>query len=60
VAYKAPVPAATSLVCTASLQSLDGRKAWVLAEVLDQPGGMLYATGKALFVIPKDKVRARS
>ena len=53
VAYKAPVPASTSLICTASLDSLDGRKAWVSAQVLDRPGGTLYATGKALFVIPK-------
>ncbi len=50
------MPASTSLICTASLQSLEGRKAWVLAEVLDRPGGTLYATGKALFVIPKDKM----
>ncbi len=50
------MPASTSLLCTASLQSLEGRKAWVLAEVLDRPGGTLYATGKALFVIPKDKM----
>lgn len=57
MSYKAPIPASTSLVCTASLQSLDGRKAWVLAEVSDRPlGGTLYATGKALFVIPKDKM----
>lgn len=28
----------------------------MLAEVLDRPGGTLYATGKALFVIPKDKM----
>lgn len=51
--YKAPVPASTSLICTASLDSLDGRKAWVSAQVLDKPSGTLYATGKALFVIPK-------
>ena len=56
MAYKAPLPAATSLICSASLQSLEGRKAWVTAEVLDRPGGVLYATGKALFVIPKDQV----
>ena len=53
VGYKAPVPASTSLICTASLDSLDGRKAWVSAQVLDKPSGTLYATGKALFVIPK-------
>lgn len=53
VGYKAPVPASTSLICTASLDSLNGRKAWVSAQVLDRPGGTLYATGKALFVIPK-------
>ena len=47
------MPASTSLICTASLDSLDGRKAWVSAQVLDKPGGTLYATGKALFVIPK-------
>jgi hypothetical protein len=38
------------------LQSINGRKAWVLAEVLDRPGGTLYAIGKALFVIPKDRM----
>lgn len=58
VGYKAPVPASTSLICTASLDSLDGRKAWVSAQVLDKPGGTLYATGKALFVIPKVKPKA--
>ena len=47
------MPASTSLMCTASLDSLDGRKAWVSAQVLDRPGGTLYATAKALFVIPK-------
>ncbi len=56
VSYKAPVPASTSLVCTASLESMDGRKAWVTAEVVNRPGGSLYATGRALFVIPKDKM----
>lgn len=50
------MPASTSLVCTASLESLEGRKAWVVAEVMDRPGGVLYASGRALFVIPKDKV----
>lgn len=50
------MPASTSLICTASLLLLEGRKAWVLAEVLDRPGGMLFATGKGLFVIPKDKM----
>ena len=60
VAYKAPVPASTSLICTASLDSLDGRKAWVSAQVLDKPGGTLYATGKALFVIPKVSMSACS
>ena len=50
------MPASTSLVCTASLESMEGRKAWVVAEVMDRPGGVLYASGRALFVIPKDKV----
>ncbi len=52
------MPASTSLICTASLDSLDGRKAWVSAQVLDKPGGILYAIGKALFVIPKVNMSA--
>ena len=55
VSYKAPVPAGSALLCTASLESVEGRKTWVRAEVAARPGGDLYASGRALFVIPKDK-----
>jgi acyl-coenzyme A thioesterase PaaI-like protein len=53
VDYKKPVPAGSHVICTASLESNDGRKTWVTATVSSQPGGDVYATGKALFVVPK-------
>ena len=56
VDYKAPLPAGSHILCVAKLESSDGRKAWVRAEVLPHPGGPPYATGKALFVIPRDHV----
>lgn len=56
VDYKAPLPAGSHILCTATLESSDGRKAWVRAEVLPHPGGPPYATGKALFVIPRDRM----
>lgn len=48
-----PIPAGSHIVCTASLDSIEGRKTWVRATVKDRPDGLEYAAGKALFVIPK-------
>lgn len=48
-----PIPAGSHIVCTASLDSIEGRKTWVRATVKDKPDGVEYAAGKALFVIPK-------
>lgn len=56
VDYKAPLPAGHHVLCRASLESTDGRKAWVRAEVLPHPGGRPYAVGRALFVIPRDRM----
>jgi len=60
VDYKAPLPAGSHLLCVATLESSDGRKAWVRAEVLPHPGGPPYAIGKALFVIPRDRMAPAS
>ena len=35
------------------MDSIEGRKTWVSATVKDKPDGVVYAAGKALFVIPK-------
>ena len=51
--YKKPVPANSSVVCTTALESVDGRKTWVTAELRDRPDGVLYASARALFVIPR-------
>ena len=56
VDYRAPLPAGVHVLCAARLESTEGRKAWVRAEVLPRPGGAPYAVGRALFVIPRDKV----
>ncbi|KAL0049898.1 hypothetical protein WJX82_000211 [Trebouxia sp. C0006] len=51
--WKKPIPAGSHIICTASLDSIEGRKSWVRATVKDRPDGVEYAAGKALFVIPK-------
>lgn len=48
-----PIPASSHIICTASLDSIEGRKTWVRATVKDRPDGVEYAAGRALFVIPK-------
>ena len=55
VDFKKPLPVGTVVICTAKLMSIEGRKCWVEAEMLDEPGGMVYATGKALYVTPKQQ-----
>ncbi|DBA95108.1 TPA: hypothetical protein ACH3X1_002620 [Trebouxia sp. C0004] len=51
--WKKPIPAGSHIICTASLDSIEGRKTWVRATVKDRPDGVEYAAGEALFVIPK-------
>jgi len=48
-----PLPAGTTVVCTTSLESVAGRKAWVTAELRDRPGGELYSSARALYVVAK-------
>lgn len=53
VDFKKPLPVNTVAVCTARVESMEGRKIWTYAEMLDRPGGTVFATGKALYVTPK-------
>ena len=48
-----PIPAGSHIICSASLDSIEGRKTWVRATVKDRPDGVEFAAGKALFVVPK-------
>ena len=48
-----PVPASTVVICTAHLDRVERRKIFLTAQVEDRPGGVLYARGSALFVVPK-------
>ena len=42
------------MICTAHLDRVERRKIFLSAQVEDKPGGVLYARGSALFVVPKD------
>lgn len=53
VDYKQPLPVNTVVICTASIESTERRKIWARADMLDQPGGKVYAEGRALYVTAK-------
>jgi len=53
VAYKNKIPAGATVLCSAELESLEGRKMWFKATMTDGPEGKVYATARALFVSPK-------
>jgi acyl-coenzyme A thioesterase PaaI-like protein len=53
VAYKHKIPAGATVLCSAELESLEGRKMWFKATMTDGPEGKVYATARALFVSPK-------
>lgn len=53
VAYKHKIPAGATVLCSAELESLEGRKMWFKATMTDGPDGKVYATARALFVSPK-------
>lgn len=55
VDYKAPIPASGDVVCMARLEKVEGRKAWIVAEVASRPGGTVYASGRALYVTPRKR-----
>ena len=42
------------VLCEAELESIDGRKLWMRATVRDKPDGKVFATSRALFVVPRN------
>jgi acyl-coenzyme A thioesterase PaaI-like protein len=52
VDYSARIPNGTALLCTASVESVEGRKVWMRASVSDG-GDNVYASARALFVAPQ-------
>jgi acyl-coenzyme A thioesterase PaaI-like protein len=53
VDFKKPLPVNINVICTAWVTSIEGRKCWTAAEMRDEPGGTIFATGKALYVTPR-------
>ena len=41
------------VLCEAEVESVDGRKLWMKASVRASPGGKVFATSRALFVVPR-------
>jgi len=56
VDFKKPLPVNTVAVCTAKVISHEGRKIWTQSEMLDRPGGTVFASGKALYVTPRQEI----
>ncbi|KAF5834569.1 HotDog domain-containing protein [Dunaliella salina] len=52
VDYKQKVPTGSTVVYSAELESIEGRKMWMRAQVTDGKS-TVYAAGRALFVSPK-------
>ena len=40
-------------MCTTALESMNGRKGWATAELRDRPGGQLYSSARALYIIDR-------
>lgn len=51
--YKGKIASSSAILCTAEVESIEGRKIWMRAIVSDGPDGRVYATARALFVAPK-------
>lgn len=51
VDYKKKIPAGTVIMCSTSVEKVEGRKVWMTAAVTDGRS-MTYATARALFVSP--------
>lgn len=49
------IQAGKLLLCETEVEQIDGRKLWMTATVRDSPGpnGKVYATARALFVVPR-------
>eukprot|EP00873_Tetraselmis_striata_P045137 jgi/Tetstr1/465401/TSEL_010085.t1 len=53
VNYHKPLKANTMVVCSTALESEEGRKVWMTANVVDSKTKQVYASGRALFVTPR-------
>eukprot|EP00884_Botryococcus_braunii_P003412 jgi/Botrbrau1/13071/Bobra.0187s0033.1 len=53
VNYKRKIQAGRLLLCTTEVESVEGRKLWMKATLRDGPHGKVFATARALFVVPK-------
>lgn len=53
ISYISRISADRTILCTAEVESIDGRKVWMRAVMSDGPQGKVYATARALFVAPK-------
>lgn len=51
-----PLPAESTIICTARVESCEGRKIWVTADITDPSRQTVYASSRALFVKPKAPV----
>lgn len=58
VDYCARIPHDSTLLCSAKLEKIEGRKLWMTAELKDSPDGIVYANAKALFISPSFKKTA--
>eukprot|EP00878_Enallax_costatus_P006060 GHUV01006356.1.p1 GENE.GHUV01006356.1~~GHUV01006356.1.p1 ORF type:complete len:260 (+),score=57.05 GHUV01006356.1:286-1065(+) len=56
VDYKKPLPAESTIICSARVESCEGRKIWVSADITDPSRQTVYASSRALFVKPKAPV----
>ena len=46
------ISAGSIVLCTAEVESIQGRKLWMKSTLTDGPSGKVYATARALFVAP--------
>jgi len=46
------ISAGATILCTAEVETVNGRKVWMKSTVSDGPSGKVYATARALFVAP--------
>ena len=46
------ISSGATILCTAEVESVEGRKLWMKSTVKDGPSGKVYATARALFVAP--------
>eukprot|EP00775_Hariotina_reticulata_P012077 gene12077-12217_t len=56
VDYQKPLPAQSTVVCTATVEKVEGRKIWVAARLTDPSQQTLYAASRALFIKPREVI----